>query len=121
LFIFLPFPAVRLPNTDDSDAILPVCVRDYQELTPVVLGEQEESLLLKGVVGVRNGDGEQVNESRDRSLNGTPCFLWFASSLAGSHSKVAPMCRVYTSGCCAGAPRSVAVELSRLDRRERSA
>jgi hypothetical protein len=25
--------------------------------------------------------------------------------LAGSHSNVAPMCRVYTSGWCAGAQR----------------
>jgi len=39
------------------------------------------------------------------SLKERPCFLRFASSLAGSHSNVVPMCRVYTMGSCAGAQR----------------
>ena len=75
LLIFFPFTAVSLTYTYDSDAILHVCVGDDEELPLVVLTEQEETLLLGRVVGVRNGDGERIHESGERFSERNTMFL----------------------------------------------
>ena len=106
-FIVSSFAAIGLAYAYDSNSVASICVRHNQQPSLMILAQQKETLLSRRVIWIRDRERQRIHEGRNASRKAMRCFLRFASSLAGSHSNVAPMAKVYHRLATEGAQRSL--------------
>ena len=73
-FIGLSLTATGGASANDANEVAALDVGDDYKMLPKGLPNQEEVLLVDGVVWVRNRDGERIREGRGASGKLTACF-----------------------------------------------
>ena len=73
-FIGLSLRATGGASANDANEVAALDVGDDYKMLPKGLPNQEEVLLVDGVVWVRNRDGERIREGRGASGKLTACF-----------------------------------------------
>ena len=82
-FIDVSFAAYSAPGGDDTDDVVHRGVDDYEQAVAVLAAYQNIAVLLRRVIGVRNGEGEVIPERRRGFLKRDPMLALIRGGLRG--------------------------------------